>query len=207
MRERRERGRQQELPQEDELPQDEELLPHDDELLPQEDELPPHDDELPPQEDELPPQEVAADDPSHEESVAYQDDQVVELSPALVVVAVPVPPLLDGHAPKPSPLPRPLTAVCRPRSSQARRQARLAHHRHSAGIADTATTSRMITVTISSPVLPGRAHRLTGRCPHLGRAQSRFEQAQSFSSAASGTRRGRPGRPAPTGRTRRARCR
>lgn len=123
-----------------------ELLPQDDELLPQDEELP-QDDEL--QEDELL-QEEPADEPSHEESVAYQDDQLDELSPPPVADAVPAP-LLAAHAPWPCPLARPLADACQPRSSQARRHARRMSQAHSAAIPRTAAPTRMNAVTMTFP--------------------------------------------------------
>ncbi|MFE9644301.1 hypothetical protein ACFYO0_09230 [Streptomyces sp. NPDC006365] len=132
------RSRQQELPQEDELlPQDEELLPQEDELLPEQ--------------EEEPLQEEPDDEPSQASPVTYQDDQLDEVSaPPPVAAAAPVP-LLVSHVLDRCPLPRPYPDACRPRSSQARRQARRTSQAHSTAIPSTAAATTTKAVMIMSP--------------------------------------------------------
>jgi hypothetical protein len=78
------------------------------------------------------------------------------------VPAPPVPdaapvPLLVGHAPGPAPQPYP--DACRPRSLQARRQARRTSQVHSTEIPSTATATTTKAVTIASPLHRGGGHR------------------------------------------------
>jgi hypothetical protein len=135
-----------------ELPQDDELLPQDDEL-PQDEELL-QDDELPPEQEEEPPQEEPDGELSQASPAAYQDESLNAVPTPPVVDAAPVP-LLVGHAPCLCPLPRPYAGACRPRSSQARRQARRTSQAHSTAITSTATTTTTKAITITSPPSTG----------------------------------------------------
>jgi hypothetical protein len=100
------------------------------------------------------------------------------------VPAPPVPdaapvPLLVGHAPGPAPQPYP--DACRPRSLQARRQARRTSQVHSTEIPSTATATTTKAVTIASPL--HRARR-TG-CPDDAPRPGDFNRSLSKSRGSS----------------------
>ncbi|MFK4118879.1 hypothetical protein [Streptomyces longwoodensis] len=173
------------LPQDDELPQDEELLPQDEELLPHEDGPPPQDDALPhddgllPQDEEPEPHEEWCEewcgwcpwwDPWKEPppcvSATYQDvPRTAPVSPPVPGV----PPTRGASDGQPRPLrkalPAPAGPACRPGSVQARRRAL----RTSRTVQTTASTAAVPTstsvTTMTSPPSAGRPHRLLRGCP------------------------------------------
>lgn len=173
-----------------ELPQDDELLLHDDELLEQDDELLPQDDELLEQEEEPDPE------PSQASPAAYQDEQLNEAPAAPVADAAPVP-LLEGPQVRfPCPLPQPYPDACRPRSSQARRQARRTSHVHSTAAPSTAAATTTA-VTIVSPFHRARRPGCRDHARRIGGFNRPLSKPRG-SSALPDDRRGPVGRAAPT---------
>ncbi|MFF8926819.1 hypothetical protein ACF1AO_06090 [Streptomyces longwoodensis] len=173
------------LPQDDELPHDEELLPQEDEPLPQDDELP-HDDGLLPQDEEPEPHEEWCeescpwcpwcpwwdeweDEPSPNVPATYQD------VPGNAPVSPPTPDPAEPPTRGPSDgqvrsprraLPAPADPPGRARFFQARRQALRAGHMSptTAGSTRTAPTTTSAR-TMTSPPSRRRPHRLLRGCP------------------------------------------
>ncbi|MBD0422631.1 hypothetical protein H0H10_26305 [Streptomyces sp. TRM S81-3] len=125
---------QQELPQDDELPHDEELLPHDEELLPQDDELPP---------------EQSLDDPPL--APASHQDEWVRGLPASCADVPPCVPVPVGHAPRPGTALGSGALAHVPRSSQARRHARRTIQVATVTRASTHTPTSTNAINMTSP--------------------------------------------------------
>lgn len=97
-------SQQEELPQEDELLEhDDELPPHEEDELLQDDELLPHKDELLSQDDDPLPHDEPAPEPSYAAPMTYQDEDASWEDPALALDRDPLPlepptrPAVLGH--------------------------------------------------------------------------------------------------------------